>query len=105
MTTPRTFKTLSLALAERHLGKSIAEIVEEARSASGLSLTTLTALSAALSFHTPVVGLPLDVFEFQFDQAVTRASADIDKRGTAAVGAEVGAALGAYIESVLAERT
>lgn len=98
------FTTYGLALCEHHLGKSISDIIAEAQSEAGLSLRTLSALAAAKGLRQFIAGLGFDVYSMQFNQAVARATDDIDTRGAAVVGAEVGAALGQYIEKVLAER-
>lgn len=99
------YTTYSLALCEHNLSKPIGEIIDEAQSEAGLSLRTLTALAAAKGLNSFTPGLPVDVYALQFNQAVHRASRDIDERGAVVVGAEVGKALGEYIDGVLAERT
>lgn len=98
------FTTYGLALCEHHLGKPISGIIAEAQSEAGLSLRTLSALAAAKGLKQFIPGLTIDIYSLQFRQAVDGAMKDIDTRGAAVVGAEVGAALGEYIEEVMAER-
>lgn len=100
-----TFTTNALALAELRLDKPIGAIVAEANSEQGLSLFTLKALAAALKYRNGFAGMPLEIHRIQFDGVMDHAGADIDERGAAVVGAEVGKALGDFIESVLEVRS
>jgi len=95
------FTAAKLVAAERFLGKSIGNIIEEANAEGGMSLHTLTGLLAA-SHYAPswmMVGIDLPpADDTAFIAAPKRASKEIDERGAATCGAEVGKALGLFVK-------
>jgi len=91
------FTAAKLIAAERYLGKSIGEIIEEAKAENGMSMHTLRALMAASNYY---VSVPMDLPPTEshvFHVLLGQAGEAIDKRGAAACGEEVGKALGAFV--------
>lgn len=94
------FTAAKLVAAERFLGKSIGNIIEEANADGGMSLHTLTGLLAA-SHYAPswMIGMDLPpADDMAFIAALKLASKEIDERGAATCGAEVGKALGLFVK-------